>query len=387
MQQNQLRIFAALMLFLSICASSCQRPEATRSVCLWKTSLDIDNADWNRMDSLHISHVYMRYFDVDWNPFLKRALPKATLKNWDIRNLRHVKITPTVFITNVVIEKSTDEELDSLAVKIVKRIQKISADVESEFCKNQAYVLADELTRKTGNSYYNRFDSLKIVAKHTFENTIQDILIDCDWIKNTRDKYFHFLKKVRAAMGKEMALGVTLRLWQYRYSDQAGVPPADRCLLMCYSVANPKNYMVKNSISSASEVEKYISGRNYPLKLDIALPMYRWVVTFRNKSFIGISNADDVLNALKDTSMFLPSGNQYYIARHDFVLADKYYRCGDELRLEQLLPHEMEKLVGVVKKHLKADNGSRITLFSWNKEYFDTYGLEKISGFYTLYNH
>ena len=54
---------------------------------------------------MDIKHFYVRYFDVDYNPYRKLALPLASIRYINF-NDPNTQFTPSVFITNDVVLKS-----------------------------------------------------------------------------------------------------------------------------------------------------------------------------------------------------------------------------------------------------------------------------------------
>ncbi|MBK7469002.1 MAG: hypothetical protein IPJ43_20660 [Saprospiraceae bacterium] len=59
-------------------------------------------------------------------------------------------------------------------------------------------------------------------------------------------KLFLFPTKLKSISDKEIS--ATLRLYPYKYTDNMGVPPVDKVMLMCYNLLNPLENLKQNSI-------------------------------------------------------------------------------------------------------------------------------------------
>ena len=114
-----------VLLFVLLCSGSCEKEnEVIRSFCYWKTDMYFQKEEDSLIRELNIEHMYVRFFDVDWNPYSKEPLPVATVHDIKL-NESNPEITPSVFITNEVVLQSDKKQLDSLAIQISKRVQQI----------------------------------------------------------------------------------------------------------------------------------------------------------------------------------------------------------------------------------------------------------------------
>ena len=350
------------------------------SFCYWKTTFDLNTKEDSLMSDLGVNHLYIRFFDVDWNPFEHEALPVATVGNfWSLN--QNISMTPSIFITNTVMEKCSKTQLDSLAIRIYKRTSGIIDYYKESFISNYVDKITDHPHTKKLNS-----DSITKIARNIIDRRINEVLIDCDWTLNTRDNYFYFLKQIKKQFSP-YSLTATLRLWQYKQRKTAGVPEADRCLLMCYSMESPTNYDIENSISSVSTLSKYMTKETYPLKLDVALPVFNWAVMFRNGNFNGLINNVNPDDYKDDTVNYAPVTENRYRLKKDMVLGNKYFRYGDETRIEQVSPTELEKMIKLLKRHIQTDDHTRITFFSWDTTYVKQYGIKNLKNYSDLLHH
>lgn len=242
--------FFLIPIYFLISASSCSNKEHQQhSFCYWKTTIDFSDEDAKVMDTLEVSHLYIRYFDVDWNRYSKKALPMATVSShWGL-NIEKQNFTPVIFITNDVMLNTTKNDLDDLADKIIGRIKLVNAKLLESYQSHffWKYSKSDYSSRDTDS--INKFrDSLSLYAADAFNNKIKDILIDCDWSIQSKENYFYFLKKIKSKLDTKWSVSTTLRLWQFKNRNEAGIPPAERVLLMCYNIESPKKQNIQNSI-------------------------------------------------------------------------------------------------------------------------------------------
>lgn len=317
-----------VVLIITACNKSARSVDEQRSFCYWKTQYSFNDADSSIWGQMNANHMYIRYFDVGWDVFSKVAKPIGTIKGGqDSLYCKH--ITPSIFFSNIVFVKSSTGQLDTLAVRVRDRI----AEVDAHFEKQQ------------------------------FGRKYTDILIDCDWSKKSKDKFFYFIERLKELM-PDKDITTTLRLWQYKNQTAAGIPPVDRVLLMCYNVQAANEYQAENSIATLSEIKKYVEGVKYPLLIDLALPIFSWGVIFRNQEFKGVirnAKSEDYIN-----SKYTQVGENRFKLNEEMVIGDFFARPGDEIRIEGLNQMQLGELADFLYENVKVDKYSRITFFSWD---------------------
>ena len=374
-----------VLLFVVLSSGSCEKEHETeviRSFCYWKTDLSFDKEDDSIIKDMKVRHLYVRFFDVDWNPFSKEPLPVATIH--DIRlNESNPEITPSVFITNEVVLKSEKKQLDSLAIQITKRIQQIGNKMNEIKAESIAYkiVYPQNYNNKKDFKQLN-YDSVKSVELAKLKVDFKEILLDCDWSEKSKENYFYLLQKIKKEIPTSN-LTATIRLWQYKYAEKSGIPPVDKGLLMCYNVSKPEDFQTKNSIGTSDELAQYITHNQYKLKLDIALPLYSWAVVFRGNKFKGILS--DYEQLMNDTIKLKKSTSDKYILQDDILIGQTYLRNGDEIRIEKISDDELDKMISIIKDKIQIDNQTRVTFFSFDKKYINDYGTQNISSYYARF--
>ena len=358
-------LFITLSLAFIGCHHSSKKP-IIRSFCYWKTELQMDNEEKFNFNDLKIKHLYLRFFDVDWNSFVNEPRPIATVNlNWPVLP-PNLEITPCIFITNAVFLQSRSGQIDTLAIKIANRIGQVETRYDSHAIQQWANV-------KHAND--------SAIQMFLLKDNIHDLLIDCDWTPSTQKSYFHLLDRLKQIL-PTVKITTTLRLWQYNNPLKSGIPPVSRCLLMCYNLQSQKDYNVDNSISNTNQLGKYLKQDNYPIKCDVALPIFRWAVLFRGGKYKGILANLDFKYCQMDTVNYHYCGDNRFNIKRDELVNDQYLRVGDELRFEYVSPDQLDKMIELIKEKVPIRNDARISFFSWNKKYIDDYGTKKIKSFY-----
>ena len=287
--------FCICLLLLCSCNQKQRREgkDTARAFYYWKSVFKLTDYEKKAVDSLHVSALYLKFFDVDWNEVTNQPNPAAQIRVIDSNYLRQKDIIPVVFITNECILKIDPIQSVQLAEKIYKLI--------NDIC------VINKLSK------------------------IREIQIDCDWTASTKEKYFSILKRI-----KEQATGIkvsaTIRLHQVKFMTKCGVPPVDRGLLLCYNMGNLKNSATDNSIIEPAEIKKYIANLDhYPLSLDVAMPLFDWWVLIRNNNYTGLVRG--LPTNIFDDSFVKRSDNRYSFLK-DTILVGYTFKKNDVLRYE-----------------------------------------------------
>ncbi len=363
-----------LILFLSCKKYGDKTP--VMSFCYWKTSFEVDSTDAANLRQFGVEHLYLRLFDVDWDAIIQSPVPIAECeKSYNYQYL--TDITPTIFITNAVFENIKDADLDDFATKLSDKVMALRKDI-FESCLNTNISDSKEYQNLINNgdagweAAKKYQDSVMSILEPEYLEKNKELLIDCDWTPSTKTKYFKFLELLKSKT-KGLDVSSTLRLWQYRDYKLAGIPPVERCLLMCYNLNDPRKYKTENSIATLADFKKYINHSDYPLQLDIALPVHTWAVYFRKGQFKGIINSISVSEITKNKELFEPKPENRYVFLKDTVIGETYYRFGDELRIEQVDLNTIKGFALQIKQHIKINNRTRISFFSWDAQFYNRF--------------
>ncbi|MFA5619353.1 MAG: hypothetical protein WDA08_03510 [Weeksellaceae bacterium] len=245
-------LFFLLLNFLTAC-----QPEKNShpiQFYYWKSNVNFGETERTYFEALNSEKLYVRLFDV----VIKegRIEPTALVQKFDTQKLK-ADFVPVVYIINEVFQGISKNEIKKLAKDVQGLVQSIANE--------------------------NGFDGFV------------EIQIDCDWTASTRDNYFLFLNELRNIAQKNISS--TLRLHQVKFKTKTGIPPADKVYLMCYATSNPIEEVEKNSILDLELLKDYLKDIDqYPLKIDVALPIYSWAIATnhlgKKKLINGVTESD-----------------------------------------------------------------------------------------------
>ncbi|TAD86059.1 MAG: hypothetical protein EAY75_09595 [Bacteroidetes bacterium] len=318
-------LVATLMLLLLACQRGPQ--SVVRGFYFWKTQVTLGPTESQAFEALRCKLLYIKCFDVVWNQAAQQPEPVA-LAHFGNNLPRQAQLVPVVFITNETLQWLSPASIDSLAGNINRLLTSLWQENE-----------------------------LPATA---------EVQIDCDWTAGTKNNYFQLLlalQKLPFFKGKNTS--ATIRLHQIKYAAQTGVPPVKKGLLMCYNMGNLQQPQTKNSIVDVETMAQYTGNLNqYPLPLDLALPIFDWWVWYRGNHYQGLLHT----HALPTPY----SRSQKTMFNADTTINDFTFKAGDWLRYETATPaalqavsqHLMQKLPPgsnrqVVLYHLDAKNLAR----------------------------
>lgn len=288
-----IKLFKPLLFLCFIFLISCSQRQHQIQFYTWKSSPNLGQNEKEVFQNTRAHKLYLRLFDIDKKE--GETQPAGILKSF-FPELLKADYIPVVFITNRVFYGLDTSENKKLSQNIYNLIQKITAQYNIDF---------------------------------------NEIQIDCDWTKSTKDAYFSFLKNLKKQTKKEITC--TLRLHQVKYKGKTGVPPVDKVYLMCYATSSPIKTKEGNSILDINLLKNYLQNINdYPLRFDVALPLYSWAIVTnhigRKKIINGISKSD-----LKEEDFTFISKNNYTVKRNLF-LSGIYLNKGFRLKIEGVSP-------------------------------------------------
>ncbi len=273
----------------------------------WQTSLQLSPQERSYLDSLAVKKLYAKFFDVDWDEPSGLAVPFATIEI-DTARLYGLEIVPTIFITNRTFSHLDIDAVPTLADRVLKKINSLAQPLQIP------------------------------VSAYQF---------DCDWTASTQEKYFAFLqhfkiKLSQSSPGPFPLTSATIRLHQLKFFEKTGVPPVDKGMLMCYNMGDLEDWQTENSIFDLKIAEQYLPEKKYPLPLDIALPLFRWGVVFREGELVRLINGLDA-SALRDTAFFAQTAPSRFAVKNSNYLQGQYLYKGDQLRLEAVAVEDLKK--------------------------------------------
>jgi len=302
-------LFYTVLLLLSIhffaCNSAKNKREAI-SFYYWKSTYQLTAFEVEYLKKQQVSKIYLHCFDVINNQ--GASLPEAVLL-WADSLQPGIEYVPTVFIEN-----SLFADNDSAAIRTLSdRVQGLCSQI---------------LAHK--------------------QLSLSEIQIDCDWTKTTRGAYFYFLSLLKQ---KKLTVSSTLRLYQYKYRQEAGIAPVDFATLMCYNMGNMQNEKAENSILNLQDLRAYISTQpTYPKALNIALPIFKWTLLYHKHQFKGIlyQNPDLTHENWKQIS-----GTQYLCTQsYADSLCGLEFNREDVIRVEEISKHHLAEAQSLIHQHV-----------------------------------
>ena len=310
------RLLLILMLFGAPLACRKTPRNISPAFYHWQTGFQLSWEEIAYLDSIGCKKLYIKILDVGINRSSGVIEPYSRLEIKDSTGIDRYETVSVIFITNAVFENITAEKTDWL-------VEKITASIGS----------------------------------FPFSKTAREIQFDCDWTASTRAAFFIFLKKIKKAL-PDKVLSATIRLHQYKFPQQTGVPPVSRGMLMFYNTGDIESENTQNSIFDLQDAEKYVYGarKDYPLPLDLALPVFSWTLVYREGEFWKIING--VPPDLQDTARFetvAQDAARLQVKKATF-LAGHYLRPGDHLRIEHITNELLSEAAGLAAQTDLATN-------------------------------
>lgn len=313
-QYNKVFLFLSCFVVLIF---SCHHPrQVNNSFYYWKTVYKANKTEGDYLHHLHVHKLYVRIMDVDMAEDGTGPVPVSpiTFKN---KLPDSLQIVPVVFIVNDILKMLTQPQLNDLANKIIL------------------------------------FTTAKV--QQSGKNSFNELQIDCDWTATTRDNYFYLLRQLKSnPKFSHKIISVTLRLHQLKNQKASGIPPAGRVMLMCYNMGNLRKYGEQNSILEISELKKYLGSNiaQYPLPVDIGLPLFQWAVVFRNKEYAGLSKRIKFIDLMNKNQFIFIRNNIYKTAQN---LPEYGLNKADEIRWEDISMPQLLATASYLSSLLKTD--------------------------------
>ena len=325
-----------VILIITSCIA-CKKQHAT-SFYFWKTTYEISPIEKKNLDELSVQKLYVRFFDVDMKNNEANPIGEINIKEKNFQQ----EIIPVVFITNDVFKNLNKNKIEELAKHIKQEIEFIYPKIS--------------------------------------DKKIKEIQFDCDWTISTRSKYFYLLNIVEK-QNPTLLVSATIRLHQIKDKTKTGIPPINKGVLMYYATTNPLDFKEENSILENKLAENYCKEiQNYPIALDIALPIYSWAIienqVGEKRLLNGIRN-----DMLKDTSIYQPIKANFYLVKKDHYLHGNYIYEDFTLKVEEVTSTQLHQASTFLKN--KIINQELNTIFyqldSSNLSHYSIQNLKNIS--------
>ena len=198
----------------------------------------------------------------------------------------------------------------------------------------------------------------------------EELQVDCDWTKSSKASYFEFLKLLGEQSRKK--LSVTIRLHQVKYHTQTGVPPVAYGVLMYYNMSNFQDLETKNYILDLEVAKRYhYNFENYPLSLNLALPLYS------QGTIIRFGEVVSIMEGVREQAL-----NEHFkkIREHLFEVTKTHYfqkrllYKGDQIRVDEVSKALLLESIKSLREIMKQPK--EIIFYRWGN--LDFYGRESL---------
>lgn len=286
-------------------------PPARRAFYYWRTVLALSEVERQALAELKIERMYLRMFDVAWED--GRAQHVGGVKLGEGQALpANVELVPVVFVREEVLRRLPEEARAQLAAELWREVQ--------------------------GRAAAMGF-------------TPRQLQLDCDWTDSSRAAFFAMVKQLKELSG--LPLSATIRLHQVKYRERTGVPPVERGMLMFYNMGKLSAEPGARAIFDSESASRYVSRvREYPLPLDVALPIWSWTVQARGGKVVDVLQSTDPAE-LEGVAFLQPAGAGRYRASATAFFRGALLREGDELVGEVTGPAEVAAAAALLAPHLK----------------------------------
>jgi len=301
--------FLQLLIFILIIGCSKTEVNNDYGFYYWRSKLSLTENEKQILNKSKVPNLYTRFFDVvkENNQFLEVGVISFDKDFSDDK-----KIVPVIFITNETWFNIKPEEIEFLSHKI--------------------------------NEHINRIKSNHQI---TLENEIQ---IDSDWTNSTKNDYFKFLQTLKKVSNKNVTC--TLRLHQVKDKLQTGIPPVEKMYLMCYATSSPLVNQEQNSILDVKTLKSYLKNlNNYPVKLDVALPIYSWGIVTNHVGKKKLINALTAEELMQNKKFRKTSDNRFEVLKDDFYFG-MYLNKGFKIKIEEIPEKDILESINFINEKL-----------------------------------
>ena len=281
---------------------------AVVSFYYWRTVFELSDIERQTLQENEVSKMYIRYFDVDLD---SKSLPRPESPIRFKQKPEKMHIVPVVYIKNKVML------LDSL----------------------QLGLMADNIS-----------DYIKQINQEADIAVFDEIQIDCDWTLKSRDRFMQFVDTLKLRSGKK--LSATIRLHQVKHYASTLIPNVDYATLMYYNMGKIDADTL-NSIYDRKISGRYIESlKNYPLKLNIALPIYAWGVHIRDNNVINLVSKNDKAAFENDSNFMVSASSDIIEVKNSNIKNGRYYLRNDRIKIEQISGKELRQMASDIRKRL-----------------------------------
>lgn len=310
----------------------------------WNTEFNLRVSERKLLENAESDKIYIRLFDLDIDNNTGQILPKAKV-NFISNIPENIDLIPVIYIAQKCFKNNSTSSLEKLAKKTIE--------------------LAKTL----------------VPSNHLNWKEFQ---VDCDWTENNKEKYFEFLKQLKANLPNQTLLTCTIRLHQIKYPEKTGIPPVKKGILMFYNIGNVQKFTNVNSIYDFETASNYLKRlKDYPIKLDYALATFSWGLHYRIGKIQSILT-EESLRKLDSCKLFIQSDNKYVCTMSGIFEGD-YFIKGDLIKIEKSGISELNLAAKQLKEHIK-EKEIKLILYQIKSTELNNYGSSENKNLQSIFN-
>ena len=298
-----------LLVLLGACSYEDTPPE--QALYCWKTQVQFSAEEADFVKNNRIERLYIRYCDVGLRD--NAPVPIAPV-DIDTLSLQGKTVIPVVYLKNEIFNPELTEG-------------------NSTYISTLAHKLGDYIEQ------INRYYRLRV----------SEVQFDCDWSLSTKQAYFSMLEAFKKEYPYQ--LSATIRLHQVKYREETGVPPVDYGVLMYYNMGRI-TAMGANSIYDRSTALRYLGKlREYPLPLDIALPMFAWGVHSADGQVLNLVGGLTHAEAQAISTLERTDASDIYKVAEQTYYKGRVWQVGDLIKIEEVSDAQRKEMLADLREH------------------------------------
>ena len=146
-------------------------------------------------------------------------------------------------------------------------------------------------------------------------------------------------------------LSATIRLHQVKYREETGVPPVDYGVLMYYNMGRI-TATGANSIYDRSTALRYLGKlREYPLPMDIALPMFAWGVHSADGQVLNLVGGLTHAEAQAISTLVRTDASDIYKVAEQTYYKGRVWQAGDLIKIEEVSDAQRKEMLADLREH------------------------------------
>ena len=298
-----------LLVLLGACSYEDTPPE--QALYCWKTQVQFSAEEADFVKNNRIERLYIRYCDVGLRD--NAPVPIAPV-DIDTLSVQGKTVIPVVYLKNEIFNPELTEG-------------------NSTYISTLAHKLGDYIEQ------INRYYRLRV----------NEVQFDCDWSLSTKQAYFSMLEAFKKEFPYQ--LSATIRLHQVKYREETGVPPVDYGVLMYYNMGRI-TAMGANSIYDRSTALRYLGKlREYPLPLDIALPMFAWGVHSADGQVLNLVGGLTHAEAQAISTLVRTDDPDIYKVAEQTYYKGRVWQAGDLIKIEEVSDAQRKEMLADLREY------------------------------------